>query len=291
MHKPGHCVSAVLASALRILDSYYSYDLNNARKCVRALADLSLIAQYRSHTPDTPVYMERYLQTFHRSKDIFLRFRTSKATGPEANGQDRDLRELIANQRANEARPNTATKRPRQVDQQRLEMANQRAEWIRRENHFNLIKMHYMSHFASNVRRFGYISMYCTAIGELADNQQIKDCYRRSNKNEATPEILSQYGRQHSLGMRLQTIEGHLKAGVIEVGNRGIEMLTSLSGSAPRRMLKGRTNIGTLSKLYQTHEIEECDMIEQLQHCIKETAADHLRLPADPTELGLLRVE
>jgi len=48
----------------------------------------------------------------------------------------------MANQHANEARHNTAAKRRRQVDQERLERTNQLAHLIRRENHFNLMKMH-----------------------------------------------------------------------------------------------------------------------------------------------------
>jgi len=98
----------------------------------------------------------------------------------------------MANQRANEARHDTATKRRRQVDQGRLERANQPTDLIRCENHFNFIKMHYLSHFASHVGHFGSISMYSTEIGELAHKEQIKDSYRTSNKNEATRQILSQ---------------------------------------------------------------------------------------------------
>jgi len=82
------------------------------------------MAQYRSHTPDTLAYMERYLQTFHQTNAIFLEFCILKATPAEANRQYQDLRELMANQRANEACHNTTAKRRRQVDQERLERAN-----------------------------------------------------------------------------------------------------------------------------------------------------------------------
>jgi len=54
------------------------------------------MAQYRSHTPDTLSYLESYLQTCHGTKDIFLEFRTSKATRTRADRQDRELRELMA---------------------------------------------------------------------------------------------------------------------------------------------------------------------------------------------------
>jgi len=109
------------------------------------------MAQYRSHTPDTLSYLERYLLTFHQTKDIFLEFRTLKATGAEANRQDRELREPIAKERAHEIRCTSAAKRRRQADQERLQRVNQQADLIRQENHFNFIKMHYLSHFSSHV--------------------------------------------------------------------------------------------------------------------------------------------
>ena len=191
MRNLGRCVSPVLVSALRNLDSSQHHDFQIALKCVSALIDFSLMAQYRSHTSDTLSYMERYLRTFHQTKDIVLEFRTSKSTRAEINRQDRELRELIANERAQETRHTSAAKRRRQADQVRLQRFNQRADLIRQENHFNFIKMHYLSHFSSHVRRFGSISMYSTEIGELAHKEQIKDGYRRSNKNEAARQILS----------------------------------------------------------------------------------------------------
>ena len=75
------------------------------------------------------------------------------------------------------------------------------------------------------------------------------------------------------------------------VGNSGMEMLTSSSRRLPRPMLKGRINIGMLSWLCRAHEIEYCDMIEEILPFIKQTAVDNPQLPADPTELGLLPAE
>jgi len=243
------CISAILPSALRNPDSSQSQDFKSALKCVSTMVDLSLMAQYCTHTPDTLIYMEWYLQTFDQTKNTFLEFRTLKATLGEVNRQDRDLRELMANQRTNEARPNITAKHRQQVDQERLEGANQQADLIHRENHFNFIKMHYVSHFAFHLWRFGSILIYSTVMGELAHKEQIKDSYQRSTKNEATRRSLSQYGRQHALGMCLQTIEALVKTGVIVVGNSGMEMRTSSSCSIPRRMVKSHTNLGTLSEL------------------------------------------
>ena len=91
----------------------------------------------------------------------------------------------MANQIAQEAHHISAAQRRRQADQNRLERVNRRADLIQQENHFNFIKMHYLSHFVSHVRRFGSILMYSTEMGELAHKEQIKEGYRRSNKNNA----------------------------------------------------------------------------------------------------------
>jgi len=91
--------------------------------------------------------------------------------------------------------------------------------------------------------------------------------------------------------MRLQKIKALLKTGVIVIGNSGMEMPTYSSCSAPRRMLGGRTNIGTLSELCRAHEIEYCDMIEEMLCLIKQNTVDNPQLPADLGELGLLPVE
>jgi len=93
--------------------------------------------------------------------------------------------------------------------------------------------------------------MYSTEIGELAHKDQITDGYRRSNKNDAAQQILSQYGRQHALGMRLQTIEALWKVkGVILAEDSEMEMPAFSSHSTPRRVLKGRSkNTSRLTEL------------------------------------------
>jgi len=282
-----------LASGLRNPDSSQHQDFNIALKCVGALDDFSLTTQYRSHTPDTLAYMDRYLQTFHQTKDFFPEFHTSKSTRAEVHRQDRELRRLMANQIAQEAHYISAAQRRRQADQNRLHRVNRRADLIQRENQFNFIKMHYLSHFVSHVRRFGSILMYSTEMGELAHKEQIKEGYRRSNKNNTARQLLLYYGRKHALGMRLQTIEALSKAeNAFVMGNSGMEAPAS-SRSAPRRVLKGRMmeNIGTLTALCRAFNIDYSDMIEEMLSFIWQTIADNQRLPSDRTELGSLRVE
>ena len=120
MRNVSRCISVVLASTLRNPDSSQHQDLNIALKSVVALVYFALITQYRSHTADTLAYMERYLQTFHQTKDIFLEFHTSKSTHAEVNRQDWELRRLMANQIAQEGHHISAAQRRRQADQNRF---------------------------------------------------------------------------------------------------------------------------------------------------------------------------
>jgi len=154
----------------------------------------------------------------------------------------------MADQRDKEVQHKTVANRRRQADQDRVERCDQQADLIWCENNFNFLKMLYLTHFASHVRRFGSISIYSTEIAELAHNDQIKDGYRRSNKYDAARQILSPSGRQHVRGMRLQTIEAVSKVkGVIVAEDGGMEMPSFSSYRTPRRVLKARMkNTSTL---------------------------------------------
>ena len=105
------------------------------------------MAQYRSHTPETLEYMETYLRTFHRTKDLFLEFRTTKAIGAQAEHQDRELRERIANADRNAGAAGSAPNRGRRMGEARSERADQWAQLIQGDNHFDFIKMHCLNHF------------------------------------------------------------------------------------------------------------------------------------------------
>jgi len=250
------------------------------------------MAQYRSQTPDTLSYVESYLQTCHWTKDIFLEFRTSKTICAQANCQNQELRELMTNRHAKEVLHKTVANRRCLADQERVKWSDRWADLIQCENHINCIKMHYVTYFAPHVPRFGSILMYSTEIGELVQKDQIKDGYRRSNKNDAAQQILSHYRPQHALGIRLQTIETLSKdAGVIMVSDRGMEMLTVSSGSTPSLVLKGcMKNTSTLTELCTTLDIHYSNMIEEILNFIRQTAVDNVRLPMDPARVGVLPV-
>ena len=173
------------------------------------------------------------------------------------------------------------------MDEARIKRANQWAELIQRENHFNFIKMHYLNHFVQPVRRFGSVLMYSTDIGELVYTEQINEGYHRSNKNHAARQILAQYSRQHAIGMRFLTMEALRKGDdEIETGNVGV----SNQGTRPTpqtswRALKGRTqNVSTVFELSLALEIHYDDLAVELINYVRQPMADEQQLPVDPSE-------
>ena len=55
-----------------------------AIRCVRAITDLCLMAQYRSHTSQTIGYMDEYLRQFHQFRHIFGEFQVGEADREDA---------------------------------------------------------------------------------------------------------------------------------------------------------------------------------------------------------------
>ena len=66
-------------------------DLKVAIRALRTLSDFCLIAQYRSHTPETIKYMSLYLKDFHKYRHVFAEFRVSKVDKKRAEGASKDL--------------------------------------------------------------------------------------------------------------------------------------------------------------------------------------------------------
>jgi len=171
MRTLGRCLLGVLALALRQLDTRQVISFKHALDCVRALVDFNMIAQYRCHTPETIVYMEEYLNRFHRMNDIFLEFRGSKRTPVNVDKQRKELRP----QRAQSNMRVAPSKRRRRLEDDWDEENELRIDMIHTDSHFNFVKMHLLSHFSDHIRQFGHIAMYSTEFGKLAHKEQIKD--------------------------------------------------------------------------------------------------------------------
>jgi len=174
MRNLGCGILGVLAVALGQPGGAQAIHFKRALRCVSALVDFNMMAQYRSHTPDTIAYMEEYLDQFHRMKDIFLEFRVTKRTQAKVDKQRKEIRRQRALMRERMA----TSQRRRMRDDDRDEEDELRMDIIHGESHFNFIKIHLLSHFCDHIRQFGNIPMYSTEIGELAHKTQIKEGWR-----------------------------------------------------------------------------------------------------------------
>jgi hypothetical protein len=306
MRNLGRCILGVFASALRRPSPAQLVPFREAVLCVRALVDFSLMAQYRSHTPETLGYMEQYLKDFHRHKDVFQEFRSSKGAREEADANDQRLRLELEGELKNAGRVSAARRR-QLLDANRAHRAGERADLLRSQSHFNFIKLHLLVHFCSHVRKFGNIPMYSTDVGELAHKVQIKEGYRRSNKNDAAKQILNYYGRVHAISMRLLTLQA-LKAGTPEweglsgdterqvLGERGqahVQLGTSQAGGArPRRLLRScNASVNSFSELSQDLGIPEERIFEELVKYSRRSLSGDQRLPEETETIRLMPVE
>jgi len=291
MRNLGRCLLGVLAVALRQPDSAQVLPFKHALGCIRALVDFHMMAQYRSHTPETLAYMEQYLNQFHKTKEIFLEFRVSKRTRAKVDEQRRELR----HQRAQVNQPVSTSERRRVRGDDRAEENDRRMDLIHTESHFNFIKMHLLCHFHDHVRQFGNIPMYSTEFGELAHKDQIKDGWRRSNKNDAARQILHTYGRQHAIRMRLLNLDSLRRRGVDLPADvlHHLDKTSTVSGPGPRyRILKGRRgDVSDIMDFCKVLEVSSETMCRELIRYSRHNLPTERQLPQDPAILRSLPVE
>lgn len=202
MRTLGRVVLPAFTAALRAPTEVQRFPFRAAIRCVVALVDFHLLAQYKTHTESTLRYMHDSLETFHKEKGIFLEFRVGKRA---KKGIERSVAELTSQQAmetlAKTVSGESAAKRRRIAVKQREELAAAKEDEAVEKAHFNFIKMHLLEHFGSTVRRFGSIPLFSTDISELAHKTQIKESYRRSNKNNPAVQILDNYSRVHAFKM------------------------------------------------------------------------------------------
>jgi len=203
MRNLGRCLLGVLTVPLRQPDSTPVQHFKHTLTCSWSLLDFAMMAQYWRHTNENMQYMEDYANQFHERKDIFLEFRLLKQTQAKAD----TLRNELRHQRILENQLVTRSKWPQLRKQDRQEVIDQYINLIHPESHFNFIKMHLISHFRNHIRQFSNIPIYSTVYEKLLHKDQIKDGYQCSHKIAAVRQILSSYGRQHTIQMRLLNLE------------------------------------------------------------------------------------
>ena len=137
--------------------------------------------------------------------------------------------------------------------------------------------------------------MYSTEYGELAHKEQIKDRWRRSNKIDPARQILSSYGQQHAIRMRILNLEFLQPAGA-ELRTDVVEHLEKTRPAptppAHQRILKGRRdNIHDVVDFGRACNISPEMIWRELIRYSRLSLPPERRVPENAAILRALRVE
>jgi len=105
----------------------------------------------------------------------------------------------------------TAAKRHRIADEPPQDLDEIVADIYDKDVDFNLVKLHLLSHFGDHVWHFDNIQMYSTVSGETSHKTMIKERYRRSNRNDASHQILRIYARLDSFRIHERNVEADIR--------------------------------------------------------------------------------
>ena len=256
MRNLGRCILGAFAATIRRttdnckLSAAQTIDANKAIRAVRYLTDFHLLAQYRSHTPETIAYMETYLANFHESKYVFLKYRAGKVQSQKARAAVSE--QLSANRREMSA-AKEAGKSKTQLDKLskdcRLELELLKSDILEDGSHWNFPKMHMLCHYGEQISKYGQLIQYSTEVSEVY-HKPLKDAYRWSNHVNPTPQILSAYERDHAFAMR----EANMLCWSKSIGSKRDQHATGLgeSGSVVPRFflrLQGRQDLTSVRQL------------------------------------------
>ena len=178
-------------------------EFNKAISCVRNITDFYLMTQYPSYTDMTISYLQEYLRKFHRTKEVFLRFRADKKTKKAATEAHKLLlKEQVLQVSGQKLSTSEKAKTRNENAFERQELMD---EMLKEGAHYNFPKIHLISHYAEQIRKFGALDQFSTDISE-AMHKGFKDAYRRSNKVDSTDQIITTYTRGHTFAMKDLTI-------------------------------------------------------------------------------------
>ena len=232
----------------------YKVHIPKAILCVRYLTDFIALAQYRVHTLGSIKSIQDYLSDFHKHKDVFLRFRATKAAKNSAREASKDMR---SEQKLAASDVTHQSKRRMLEKEFRVETEEVVNDILSGGGHFNFPKMHLISHFADQINKYGTLTQYSTEICE-ALHKPLKDAYRRSNYIDTLPQIISTYARGHSFVMREKNLEqwgselGHIPEDIRRIVDPTRNSTRTPAGSSPSNLtvkLLGRIDNGAIYNL------------------------------------------
>jgi len=183
-------------------------EFNKAIRYVHSMTDFYLMTQYNSYIDKTISYMQAYLHGFHDTKDVFLQFRAGKGAKKVVAEAYKNL--LRAQSQASISNL-TMSEKAKMHQENNLECRELVEDILKEGAHCNFLKMHRISHYAEQIPKFGALGQFSTEISECM-HKSFKDAYRRSNKVNATSQIITNHTRDHTFIIKDLTIKAWAKA-------------------------------------------------------------------------------
>jgi len=130
---------------------------------------------------------------------------------------------------------------------------------LREGAHYNFLKIHLISHYAEQIVKFSVLGQFSTDIAE-AMHKRFKDAYRRSNKVNATRQIITTYTRDHTFAMKDLTVSAWTRIRELEhqTPNTGIR----LEKDQVYLRLQGKIDLGTVSSLGDLERVTGLDNLK-----------------------------
>ena len=193
----GHVIVPVFVVTLLNTSASQRIPFTEALLCVTNFVYFQLMAQYQYHTEATIEYMENDLEEFHRHKDVFSRFSTSKSTKKVLEALEKQLTLDIQEEQESDPAWNNlsaAAKRHR-IDEEKQQIKSQIAQHLADESDLNFVKLYLLNHFSDNMHQLGNLLNVSSELPEKG-MMDLKQAYRQWNRPEATIQIMRTRARK-----------------------------------------------------------------------------------------------
>jgi len=156
---------------------------NRAIECTRALLEFYMYARCKSRDDATLSYMEDALDRFHTIKDVVLLRQAGKQAKAKTNALRMELTKKWKVDEETNAESWTPSKKRREMITWR-DYISQKIDVSKvLDADFNFPKIHLMSHWVEQIRRYAALHRYSAERHEQAHKTNLKDGWNASNHN------------------------------------------------------------------------------------------------------------
>lgn len=174
-----------------------------AIECIQHLSQFLMMSYYTSHDDRTVAGLQHELKMFHRTKDIFRKYRRTKRGNKTVRAQMADERHRVRIEF-------DSWRRGKSISQQNIrKMQDQRSlqelerQLYSEKGEFNFVKMHLLQHYALAITELGPLPYINTEPIESMHRRIVKEGYRSSNRNDShLIQVFTRWNQYQSLCMR-----------------------------------------------------------------------------------------